>query len=190
MMKSLLCTAILLFAAISLASATGIIIDTAHHHPGDDFEFSNLGIRITKTEPVTIEPPLKVAWTHDLSRPYPDSSGMPPISVIADGAIYLGKGGIKAIDANTGKIRWANDLDADPRGNDWDLGYNEGTLYALNSHKSPNIYALDAKTGKVLWSKEYTNIGGNPIILGNTLYAVTPDDRYVFAIDTANGNLE
>lgn len=33
-------------------------------------------------------------------------------------------------------------------------------------------------------------MGGTPVILGNTLYAVTPDDRYVFAIDTANGNLE
>ena len=38
MLKSLLCTAILLFAAISLASATGINIDTAHHHLGDDFK--------------------------------------------------------------------------------------------------------------------------------------------------------
>jgi len=185
MLKSLLCIAILVFVAISLVSATGIIIDTAHHHPGDDFESSNHGI--SKTEPVTIEPPLKVAWTHDLSCPYPDPSWIPSISVIADGAIYLGKGGIKAIDANTGKILWNIDLDADPRGNDWDLGYNEGILYALNS---PIIYALDAKTGKVLWRKEYTNIGGTPVILGNTLYAVTPDDRYVFAIDTANGNLE
>ena len=298
MMKSLLCTAILLFAAISIASATGINIDTAHHHLGDDFkngltpsepeglvytatfnldsptdirsaeltltaksvvpgptdefldkvylndkelgalnnhipaetpegtaldvafpidpiilypgtntikitsgsnadgsnyddfEFSNLGIRITKTEPVTIEPPLKVAWTHELSHPYLDPSWMPPISVIADGAIYRGKGGIKAIDANTGIIRWDNDLDADPWGNDWDLGYNDGILYALNSPNSPNIYALDAKTGKVLWSKEYTNIGGTPVILGNTLYAATPYDRYVFAINTANGTLE
>lgn len=159
MMKILLCTAIIVFAAISLTSATGIIIDTAHHPPVDDFESSNPGIRITKTEPVTIEPPLKVAWTHDLSRPYPYLSWMPPISVIADGAIYLvGTGDIKAIDTNTGKIGWDNDLDADPRGNDWDLGYNDGILYALNS---PIIYALDAKTGKVLWRKEYTNIGGD-----------------------------
>jgi len=70
------------------------------------------------------------------------------------------------------------------------MGYNDGILYALNSPKLPNIYALDAKTGIVLWRKEYTNTGGTPVILGNTLYAVTPDDRYVFAIDTANGNLE
>jgi len=38
MMKNLLCIAILLFAAILLASATAMVIDTAHHHLGDDYK--------------------------------------------------------------------------------------------------------------------------------------------------------
>ena len=39
MMKNLLCNALLLFAAISLASATAMVIDTAHHHLGDDYNY-------------------------------------------------------------------------------------------------------------------------------------------------------
>lgn len=38
MMKKSLCIVLLLFAAISIASATGIVIDTAHHHLGDDYK--------------------------------------------------------------------------------------------------------------------------------------------------------
>lgn len=36
--KNLLCAAIILFAALSLASATEIVIDPVHHHLGDDFK--------------------------------------------------------------------------------------------------------------------------------------------------------
>jgi len=36
--KNLLCAAIILFAAISLASATEVFIYPAHHHLGDDFK--------------------------------------------------------------------------------------------------------------------------------------------------------
>ncbi len=64
MMKNLLCIALLLFVAIPLASATAMVIDTAHHHLGDDynyddFEFYDLAMHLTETEPVTLEPPLK-----------------------------------------------------------------------------------------------------------------------------------
>ena len=55
MMKNLLCIAMLLFVAIPLASAMAMVIDTAHHHLGDDynyddFEFYDLAMHLTETE--------------------------------------------------------------------------------------------------------------------------------------------
>ncbi|MBE9580401.1 MAG: PQQ-like beta-propeller repeat protein [Proteobacteria bacterium] len=296
MLKSLLCTATLLFAAISLASATGINIDTAHHHLGDDFkkgltpsepeslvytatinldsptdirsaeltltaksvvsgptdefldkvylndkeigtlndyipaqtleedainiaipihpsilkhgtytikitsgsnadgsnyddfEFYNLAMHLTETEPVTLEPPLKVAWTYELSRPLFSS---PSVSLIAENVVYLeNEISIKAIDANTGELLWNTEGGAD-------LAYEEGALFAV---RYANIDALDAKTGTLLWRKEYVTSdgngpsrpigvpGGNPVIFGDTLFVSS--DKYISAIDTTNGNLE
>ena len=152
----------------------------------DDFEFYNLVIVLTETELITLEPPLKVAWTYELRRLCPDPSWMQPISIIAENVIYLGSSrtagqpGIKAIDANTGELLWSKEWGAD-------LAYKDGFLFAVHS---ANIDALDAKTGKMLWSKEYPELKRTPVILGNTLFVSTPDDRYVFAIGTENGDLK
>jgi len=144
----------------------------------DDFEFYNLAMHITESVPITIEPPLKVAWTYELSSPF--SAPPLPVSLIAENVIYIAENGIKAIDANTGKLLWNKESDAN-------LAYNEGVLFAVHS---TNIDALDAKTGKLLWSKEYLMSGGNPVIFGDTLYVSTSSDKYVFAIGTENGNLK
>ncbi len=194
-MKDLLCIVIILFAIISLASATEIVIDPAHHHLGDDFnyddfEFYNLAMHLTETEPITLEPPLKVAWTYELSSPF--SAPPLPVSLIAENVVYLDNSITKAIDANTGELLWNKEWSAN-------LAYNEGVLFAVHY---PNIDALDAKTGKLLWSKGYLLRGEdgpsapigvsneNPVIFGDTLYVSTSSGKYVFATDTANGNLK
>ena len=196
MMKNLLCNALLLFAAISLASATEIVIDTAHHHLGDDynyddFEFYDLAMHLTETEPVTLEPPLRVAWTYELSRPF--SAPPLPVSLIAENVVYLENDiSIKAIDADTGELLWNKGWSAN-------LAYKDGVLFAV---RYANIDALDAKTGTLLWRKEYLRRdgngpplpigvpGGNPVIFGDTLYVSTYSGKYVFAIDTGDGNLK
>ena len=128
MMKNLLCIALLLFAAISLASATAMVIDTAHHHLGDDynydgFEFYDLAMHLTETEPVTLEPPLKVAQTYEFSSPF---SAPPPPQVsliIAGNVVYLDMDGvaIKAIDVDTGELLWNKGWGAN-------LAYKDGVL--------------------------------------------------------------
>lgn len=157
----------------------------------DDFEFYNLAMHLTETEPITLEPALKVAWTYELIRSY---SGLMPtaVPIIAENVIYIAEDGIKAIDADTGKLLWNKEWNAN-------LAYNEGVLFAVHY---PNIDALDAKTGKQLWSKGYLMrgedilplplgvLGENPVIFGDTLYVSTSSGKYVFAIDTANGNLK
>ncbi|MDI6885635.1 MAG: PQQ-like beta-propeller repeat protein, partial [archaeon] len=204
----------------------------------DDFEFYNLAINLTKIniteiELVTLEPPLKVAWTYDLFGPYTDNTDIdhkswiqraikqvksigasrspywwiPSIPIIAaENVIYLGRDGIKAIDADTGELLWS--------AGSADLAYKDGVLYALRIVDGSSgdetgelliIDAMDAKTGKLLWSKEYLwsneYSGSKPylaaygtpapvIVVGNTLFVSTPYDKYVLAIDTENGNLK
>ncbi|WP_255336023.1 PQQ-like beta-propeller repeat protein [Methanosarcina sp. KYL-1] len=150
----------------------------------DDFEFYNLTLHLSEIEPVTLDPPLKVAWTYEL--PWKLRSGMQSwVNLVADGVLYLSEGafgenGIIAMDAETGEPLWSKEWSAD-------LGYKDGVLFAVHY---PNIDALDAKTGELLWSKKYRDVGwSTPIIFGNTLFVSTPYDRYVAAIDTENGAL-
>ena len=155
----------------------------------DDFEFSNLSIHLVETESVTLEPPLKVAWTYELSD-WQSRWGPVPIQIIGENIVYLNDEGIKAIDADSGKLLWKNGQNAD-------LNYDNGVLYALHL---PTIDALDAKSGKMLWSEKYSMAwndmvpggvsNGYSAISADSLYVSTPSDKYVFAIDTTNGNLK
>ena len=155
----------------------------------DDFEFSNLSIHLVETESVTLEPPLKVAWTYELSD-WGSQQEPVQIQIIEENIIYLNDEGIKAIDADSGKLLWS-------KGQNANLNYDNGVLYALHL---PTIDALDAKSGKMLWSEKYSMVwndmvpggvsNGYSAISADSLYVSTPSDKYVFAIDTTNGNLK
>ncbi|MCW7074129.1 MAG: PQQ-like beta-propeller repeat protein [Methanophagales archaeon] len=105
-----------------------LYIDTAHHHLGDDynydnFEFYDLAMHLTETEPVTLEPPLKVAWTYEFSSPF--SAPPLPVSLIAENVVYLENDiSIKAIDADTGELLWNKEWSAN-------LAYKDGVLTPL-----------------------------------------------------------
>jgi len=155
----------------------------------DDFEFYDLTLQLKEIEPVTLEPPLKVAWTYEL--PWQLGYEIPPgVTLAADGILYISRENfgnifIIAVDAETGTLLWSKEWS-----DEWsvDLEYKDGVLFAVHSS---NIDALDTKTGKLLWSKEYRGVTwGNPVIFGNTLFISTPDDRYVAAIDSENGALK
>jgi hypothetical protein len=155
----------------------------------DDFEFSNLSIHLVETESVTLEPPLKVAWTYELSD-WGSQQEPVQIQIIEENIIYLNDEGIKAIDADSGKLLWS-------KGQNANLNYDNGVLYALHL---PTIDALDAKSGKMLWSEKYSMAwndmvpggvsNGYSAISADSLYVSTPSDKYVFAIDTTKGNLK
>lgn len=155
----------------------------------DDFEFYNVSLHLSVAEPVTLEPPLKVAWTYEL--PWELGYEIPPeVTLAADGVLYLsredsGKTIIIALSEETGDLLWSKEWND---GQSVSLEYKDGVLFALHSS---NIDALDAKTGKLLWKKEYqSSTWGNPVIFGNTLFVSTPYDRYVAAIDVENGTLK
>ena len=155
----------------------------------DDFEFHGLLLQLKEIEPVTLEPPLKVAWTYEL--PWQLGYETPPgITLAADGVLYIaredfGDAIIIAVDAETGALLWSKEWSDEPSVN---LEYKDGVLFAVHYSK---IDALDAKNGEILWSKEYPNIQwGIPVVFGNTLFISTPGDRYVSAIDTENGALK
>ncbi|AKB19880.1 MULTISPECIES: PQQ-binding-like beta-propeller repeat protein [unclassified Methanosarcina] len=155
----------------------------------DDFEFYNLTLHLSEAEPITLEPPLKVAWTYEL--PWKLGYEIPPgVTLAADGILYIGREDfgdaiIIALDAETGTLLWSKEWSD---GLSVDMGYKDGVLFVVYSS---NIDALDAKTGKILWSKEYSDIWwGNPVAFGDTLFVNTPRDRYVSAIDTENGALK
>ncbi|KKG13893.1 hypothetical protein EO98_00950 [Methanosarcina sp. 2.H.T.1A.6] len=155
----------------------------------DDFEFHGLLLQIEEIEPVTIEPPLKVAWTYEL--PWELGYETPPgVTLAADGVLYIaredfGDAIIIAVDAETGAVLWSKEWDDKLS---VDLEYKDGVLFAVHSS---NIDALDAKTGEIVWSKEYPNTRrGIPVVFGNTLFISTPYDRYVSAIDAENGALK
>ncbi|HUV83949.1 MAG TPA: PQQ-binding-like beta-propeller repeat protein [archaeon] len=156
----------------------------------DDFEFSNLSIHLVETEPVTLEPPLKVAWTYELSD-WVSQQEPAIIQIIEENILYLNDEGIKAIDADSGVLLWKNGQNAN-------LNYDDGVLYALHL---PTIDAIDAKSGKILWSQNYQmawddmvpdgeSRWGYSTISADSLYVSTPSDKYVFAIDATNGNLK
>ena len=165
---------------------SGSNVDETNH---DDFEFSNLSIHLVETKPVTLEPPLKIAWTYELSD-WVSQQELATIQIIEENIIYLNDEGIKAIDADSGKLLWS-------KGQNANLNYDNGVLYALHL---PTIDALDAKSGKMLWSEKYSMVwndmvpggvsNGYSAISADSLYVSTPSDKYVFAIDTTNGNLK
>jgi outer membrane protein assembly factor BamB len=153
----------------------------------DDFEFYDLSLHLNEIEPVTLAPPLKVAWTHEF--PWRCIDGIPEIEILAaDGVLYLDNGFgsyVTAIDAETGeslwdrKFEWNDQMDY--------MEYGDGILFVI--HFS-TIDALNGKTGELLWSQEYPDFWGNPLTFGNTLFVNMPYSSYVAAIDVGNGNLK
>lgn len=154
----------------------------------DDFEFYNLSLHLSEIESVTLEPPLKVAWTHEFPWRYID--GIPEIEILAaDGVLYLDNGFgsyVTAIDAETGELLWDRKFEVFDQLDS--MEYGDGVLFVI--HFS-TIDALNGKTGELLWSREYPDFWSNSLIFGNTLFVdMCIYNSYVAAIDTENGNLK
>ncbi|WP_440947706.1 PQQ-binding-like beta-propeller repeat protein [Methanosarcina sp. T3] len=149
----------------------------------DDFEFYDLTLHLSEADPITLNPPLKVAWTYRLPWKYVCEK---PIveTLVKDGILLLSgeyEEGLIAVDAETGEPLWDKEWSAR-------LVYKDGVLFAVHSS---NIDALDAKTGELFWSKEYSDVWwSTPVIFGDILFFSTPEDRYVTAIYAENGTLK
>lgn len=151
----------------------------------DDFEFYDLSLHLSGNEPVTLEPPLKVAWTYKF--PWKLIDGIPEVKILAaNGILYIYdclESDLIAIDTNTGKPLWDKKFELDAN-----LKYKNEVLFVVYP---ANIDALDAKTGELLWNQVYPGTwSGIPYVFGNTLFVSAPDSGHVTAVDTENGTLK
>jgi len=152
----------------------------------DDFEFYNLSLHLSEVEPVTLAPPLEVAWTYKF--PWRLIHGAPEFEILAaDGVLFICQGysetSVTAIDAETGELLWDKKLTGQGH-----LGYKDGVLIVLSY---PTVDALNAKNGELLWSRGYQ--GGwpdIPLIFGDTLFVSEYGSRYVTAIDIESSALK
>lgn len=166
----------------SIKISAGSNVDGSNY---DDFEFYDLSLHLNEIEPVTLEPPLKVAWTYKF--PWRLIDGIPEVKILAaDGVLYIYdclESDLIAIDENTGKPLWDKKFELDAN-----LKYKNEILFVVYP---ANIDALDAKTGELLWNQGYPGTwSGIPYVFGNTLFVSAPDIGHVTAVDTENGTLK
>jgi outer membrane protein assembly factor BamB len=108
---------------------------------------------------------------------------------VVGGTVYSGFGDsyVRAFDAGTGAVRWAEPV----RSGFSELSspaYANGSLYVLD--QLGGLYRLDARTGRRIWDFQFSSfsIGGAPLVVGHTVY-VGLDDGSVAAVDVGSGHL-
>lgn len=149
----------------------------------DDFEFYALSLNLIEVEPVTVAPPLKVAWTHKF--PWRLIHGTPEFKFLtADGVLYICEdyygANLTALDAETGKLLWKQEIPGSAN-----LEYANRTLFLVYSS---TVGAVDAKTGEPLWNQTYLNSWfGESLVFGKTLFVGTSDEGRIVAINTDTG---
>jgi polyvinyl alcohol dehydrogenase (cytochrome) len=151
-------------------------------------------------------PRLALKWAFGF--PGATSAGTQP--VIAGGRVYIAtaEGDVYALDAKSGCVHWATQVDASVR-SALTLEHREnGDLVAYLGDQAANVYAIDAKAGTVLWKVEvddhpHAAITAAPQLYDGRLYVPVSsreesqvgDPRYpccsfrgsVVALDTKSG---
>ncbi len=87
-------------------------------------------ISVNIAQPVSLEPPLKVAWKSSIWTQYTEEIRPPYIGLIESDIIFMNYYNLQAIDANDGKLLWKKD---------WNGGvaYEDGILYAAGDNPFP-----------------------------------------------------
>jgi outer membrane protein assembly factor BamB len=113
--------------------------------------------------------------------------------LVVDGLVYVGAwdGGVYALDARTGKIRWRTQTDGEFNSS---AAYGSGTVFIGNNAGS--LWALNAKTGAVRWTAR--SAGGflhpreyfyaTPAVAYGRVYAGNTDGS-VYAFGASTGHL-
>jgi outer membrane protein assembly factor BamB len=115
---------------------------------------------------------------------------------VSDGLVFFGAGdgGIYAVDARSGAVRWTFQAGLDPaihnqEGFQYSCAVADGVVYV--GCRDAHVYALDAATGRRLWdySTGKSWVIGTPAVRDGVVYAGTSDSARFFALDAKTGRL-
>lgn len=134
--------------------------------------------------------------------------------IVADGAVFRPfmiedvsyRGGVLAVNAETGEERWRHVAEDFSRDDGWPTGVGrtnaaptvaDGRLYLTSRAGTSDanyggLHALDTGTGEVVWSKTERGWSGSPLYVDGTLYATVDadeDDATIHALDPATGEV-
>ncbi|NUO55796.1 MAG: PQQ-binding-like beta-propeller repeat protein, partial [Hamadaea sp.] len=112
---------------------------------------------------------------------------------VAGGLVFTGggvNGGIHALDAATGKLRWQ--VPTPDRLTVYTApSVVDGVVYAATGptqNRSDTVYALDAATGRQLWATDVgTSVFAGPAVGGGLVIVGNADDGQLIALDAATG---
>ena len=204
----------LLFCAVAGVAVAGVVVWHDRQPPGSILGSPSVEF-VTTDAPGTIVRPQEVVreipwptYKFDAQRTYfaSDFDHRPPYRVIwqapawtvvefppvvAYGRLYLANlgGRMVALDAETGKVDWANNFDrctaASPAVGDG-VVY-QPLMYAQPCDKDDTslpgyMVAMDAETGKVLWRFRAGVIESSPLLIGDLLYFGSWDGK-LYALD-------
>lgn len=152
----------------------------------------------TQAASETVPPPDSYRWSIGID------GGLSRPPVVADGMVYLSSGGVYALDASSGTVRWHRDVSKGIRQRPV---WQDRTLYVVSGFSACGIveefvcYALDAKSGEVEWKltprrdeQPLERDDGRLELLGVTNDTVYVSERYqddwttVYALDL-DGNV-
>ena len=152
---------------------------------------------------------LGLAWSLDLEAP----DGISGTPIVVDGTVYLSapRSVVYAIDATSGKVRWAYDPEvykqyAENPWLSWRGRSNRGVAVwegkVFVGSPDCRLIALDARTGEEVWSKltcdpmlgygttDAPRVGGGKVFIGNSGSESEEKNRgYVSAYDVDDGKL-
>lgn len=111
---------------------------------------------------------------------------------ISNGVVYIGGSDhcFRAIDVQTGKVRWRSDARMEGPVVSTPVVYKQAVIFGA---WDKNLYALDKNNGRLLWKWNngspiinYSPAACIPVVKDDVVYVVAPD-RWLTAIDVATG---
>ncbi len=132
-------------------------------------------------------------WSRDIGEGSSRTARVVAQPVAANGVIYAmdGAGGITAMNAASGEVRWERHISSDNKRDREAFGGGlaivDGRLYATSGYGF--VLALDPATGDQIWRRDTISpVTSAPAAAEGRVFAVTADNE-LFALDANNGEI-
>ena len=133
------------------------------------------------------------AWSASIGKGSSKTARLNAAPVVGDGKVFTidVAGQVKAFDASSGRVLWANAVRLEKRGTRPAFGggvsFGDGRVYVATGYGV--AAAMDAATGKILWERPLVQpLRGAPSVDGNRVFFLSQDNQ-LHAVDGASGNL-